>query len=173
MNKGPLRRIFNRAVHLLARFSPGSTTLRPLLHRLRGVKIQSHVFIGEDVYIDNEYPEAVEIHDHVQISIRAIIIAHTRGPGKVIIEKAAFVGPNAVVVCGAGRTLRIGEGAVVGAGAVVTKSVPARIYVAPPALVPLARVTVPLTTAPTMEAFWAGMQPLPASSAEKEKTTPS
>jgi acetyltransferase-like isoleucine patch superfamily enzyme len=170
VNKGLLRRAFNRVLHLLARFGPGSTSSRPLLHRLRGVKIHRHVFIGEDVYIDNEYPEAVEIHDHVQISIRAIIIAHTRGPGKVIIEKAAFIGPNAVLVCGAGRTLRIGEGAVVGAGAVVTKNVPPRIYVAPPALERLARVTVPLTTAATMEAFWAGLQPLAIPGANKEKT---
>lgn len=152
------RRVANRVCHLLARFSPGSTSLRPALHRLRGVVIGPGVFLGEDVYIDNEYPEAVEIQEGAQISIRAIIIAHTRGPGRVVIGKEAFIGPNAVLVCGAGKVLKIGEGAVVGAGSVITRSVPPRLYVGPPAPQPLARVNVPLPRAASMEEFWAGLE---------------
>jgi serine acetyltransferase len=131
MSKSILKRATNRWFHLLARFCPGATTLRPLLHRARGVKIGRHVFIGEEVYLDNEYPECIEIMDHVQISIRAIVVAHTRGPGRGVIEQGAFVGPNAVLVCGAGRALRIGEGAVIGAGSVITKSVPPGFTSAP------------------------------------------
>lgn len=145
---------------MAARFSPGSTTLRPLLHRLRGVKIGRSVFIGDDVYLDNEYPESIEIQDGVQISIRAVIVAHTRGPGRVIIEKEAFVGPHAVIACSAGRLVKIGQGAVIGPGCVVTKSVPARLYFAPPAIKPVARVEVPLTTAESIESFQAGLLPL-------------
>jgi len=117
-----LGRIFNRVLHLLARNVPGATGFRPFLHRLRGVKIGNDVFIGDDVYLENEYPNAIEIQDGVQISVRATIIAHTRGPGKVIIEKDAFIGPNTVIVVSAGRTLIIGEGAVIGAGVVVTNN---------------------------------------------------
>jgi acetyltransferase-like isoleucine patch superfamily enzyme len=157
MNKFILRRAFNRVVHLLARNCPGSTTLRPLLHKWRGVKMGRDVFIGEGVYLDNEYPEFIEIQDNVQISIRAILIAHTRGPGRVIIEKAAFIGPNCVLVCGAGRTLRIGAGAVVGAGSVVSKSVPPHLYVSLPHPTPMAHVRVPLPLAKTMSEFWAGL----------------
>ena len=98
-----------------------------MLHRARGVRIGRNVFIGDDVYLDNEFPEAIEIQDDVQISIRAVIIAHTRGPGRVVIQKAAFVGPHTVVACPYGRTLTICEGAVVSAGCVVTKSVPPRV----------------------------------------------
>lgn len=159
-SKSLLRRATNRVFHLLARFCPGSTTLRLAFHRWRGVKVGCGVFIGDDVYLDNEWPEFIEIQDNVQISIRAIVIAHTRGPGRVIIEREAFVGPNCVLVCGAGRTLRIGTGAVVGAGSVITKSVPPHLYVAPPAVEALARVRIPLPTAETMEAFWAGLESL-------------
>lgn len=153
-----LRRMSNRILHLLARFSPGSTTFRPLMHRARGVKIGEGVFIGDDVYIDNEYPEAIEIQDRVQISIRAIIIAHTRGPGRLIIGKEAFIGPNSVLFCGADRVLKIGEGAVIGAGSVITRSVPPKLYVAPAAPQALARVRIPLPVAATMEEFWSGLE---------------
>lgn len=169
MNKFILRRALNRVFHLLARNCPGSTTLRPLLHRWRGIQVGREVFIGDGVYLDNEYPECIEIQDHVQISIRAIVIAHTRGPGRVIIEKASFVGPNCVVVCGAGRTLRIGEGAVIGAGSVITKSVPPRLYMACPAPQPMARVRMPLPLAETMDEFWAGLTSLDDRSSRPKK----
>jgi acetyltransferase-like isoleucine patch superfamily enzyme len=155
-----LRRILNRLLHRLARSSPGSTTLRPLLHRWRGARIGAGVFIGDDVYLENEFPDRVEIQDNVQISIRAIIIAHTRGPGRVIIERDAFIGPNSVLICGAGRTLRIGRGAVIGAGSVITRSVPAGYYVSAPSPTPIATVGVPLPVATTMEEFLAGLKPI-------------
>ena len=152
------RRIGNRIFHLLARFCPGSMTFRPMMHRLRGVKVGANVLIGEDVYIDNEYPESVEIGDNVQISIRAIIIAHTRGPGKVIIGKNAFVGPNSVLICGAGRVLKIGEGAVIGAGSIVNRSIPPKLYVAPAGPQPLGRANIPLPLSVSMEEFWSGLE---------------
>jgi len=171
MNKSILRGATNRVLHLVARFSPGSTTLRPTLHRWRGIKIGSDVFIGDDVYLDNGWPECIEIEDQVQISMRSIVIAHTRGPGRVIIEKEAFVGPNCVLVAGAGRVLRIGKGAVVGAGSVITKSVPPGLYVAPPPVEVLARVNVPLPKAETMQEFWAGLEPIERRAPAKAGTT--
>jgi acetyltransferase-like isoleucine patch superfamily enzyme len=150
----------NRLFGLLARFAPGSTTLRPMLHRARGVKIGRNVFIGDDVHLENEYPEAIEIQDDVQISVRAVIIAHTRGPGRVIIEKEAFIGPHVVVACSSGRVLRIGEGAVVSAGCIVTKNVLPRMVLRPAAAQVVARATVALTTAKTMEEFHSGLRPL-------------
>ena len=79
----------NRVLHLVARFSPGTITLRPFLHRMRGVKISGQVFIGEEVYLENEYPECIEIHDEVVIALRVTMVAHLRGPGKIIIQKKA------------------------------------------------------------------------------------
>jgi serine acetyltransferase len=171
MNKTFSRRATNRLFHLFARFCPGSTTLRPALHRWRGVKVGQRVFIGDDVYLDNEWPEHIEIQDDVQISIRSILIAHTRGPGELIIEKEAFIGPNCVLVCGGGRVLRIGTGAVIGAGSTITKSVPPRLYVAAPAVEAVARVRVPLATAESMEAFWAGLEVIERTPSELEVTS--
>jgi acetyltransferase-like isoleucine patch superfamily enzyme len=150
----------NRLFGLLARFAPGSTTLRPMLHRARGVKIGRNVFIGDDVHLENEYPEAIEIQDDVQISVRAVIIAHTRGPGRVIIEKEAFIGPHVVIACSSGRVVRIGGGAVVSAGCIVTKNVLPRMVLTPAAAQVVARATVALTTAKTMEEFHSGLRPL-------------
>jgi acetyltransferase-like isoleucine patch superfamily enzyme len=152
-------RIVNRLLAQVARFVPGSTTLRPMLHRLRGVKIGRNVFIGDDVYLDNEYPEAIEIGDDVQISIRAVIIAHTRGAGRVIVGNAAFIGPQVVVACSAGRMLRIGEGAVLSAGCVVTKSVPPRVVLTPAPAQVAAHAMVALSVAETMEQFQSGLRP--------------
>lgn len=160
MTKSWFRRGSNRILHLLARLLPGAAGLRPWLHRLRGVKVGEGVFIGDDVYLENEYPEALEIHSGVQISVRAIILAHTRGTGKVVIGKDAFIGPNTVIATSGNRTLRIGEGAVIAAGVVVTSDVPAHVFVASPAARPVANVLVPLTRAAGMEDFVRGLVPI-------------
>lgn len=160
MNASLPRRISNRILHVLARFSPGCTSLRPFLHRLRGVKIGKDVFIGDDVYLENEHPSSVEIQDGVHISLRAILLAHTRGPGKLVIEKDAFIGPGAVIATSGKRTLRIGQGSVIGAGVVIGRDVPAKAFVPSPAATPAASATVPLTKAETMEAFLRGLVPL-------------
>jgi acetyltransferase-like isoleucine patch superfamily enzyme len=109
-------------------------TLAALLHKIRGVKI-SHVYrvrIAGNVLIDTLYPELVEIEDDVFITRGATIVAHfTPTPfmrkyipevefGKVVIKRGAYVGVNAIVLPG----VTIGEGAIIGAGSVVTKDVP-------------------------------------------------
>jgi acetyltransferase-like isoleucine patch superfamily enzyme len=126
------RRISNRMLHVLARYAPGATTFRPLLHKLRGVKFEGKAFIGDDVYIENEYPQKVVIGDGARITLRTTIIAHMRGPGKVIIGRNVYVGPCSFIGASSGRTVVIGEGSVLAAGSIVTKSVPAytslRVY---------------------------------------------
>ena len=159
-SKSSLRGAFNRLLHLLARFSPGATTLRPFLHRLRGVTVHKRVFISDEVYIDNEYPECVEIQEDVQIGIRAIILAHTRGPGKVVIEKSAYIGPNSVILGPPGRTLTVGEGSVVAASSTITTSVPPFTLARGNPAVPVAKVTLPLALADRYEDFITGLVPL-------------
>ena len=109
MKKSALRRVFNRILGMLARFAPGATSLRPFLHKLRGVRITGRVFIGDDVYMENEYPECIELHDGAQINLRSILIAHTRGSGRIVIGKDAFVGANCVLMASPGATLTVGE----------------------------------------------------------------
>jgi serine O-acetyltransferase len=57
------------------------------------------------------------------------------GPlSRIVIEDGVKIGANAVVIAPRGRTLRIGRGARIGAGTVVTKDVPERgTVVGPPA----------------------------------------
>jgi len=160
MSKFILRRVTDRVLHSLARRLPGARSLRPFLHRRRGVKVGPDVFIGDEVYIENEYPEVVEIQSGVQISLRAIILAHTRGPGRVIIEKDTFIGANSVIAASSGRTLRIGEGAVIGPGVVITRDVAAHVFIANDFARPVARATVPLSKAATMEEFIRGLAPI-------------
>lgn len=158
--KSLFRRVFNRFLAMGARFAPGGSTLRPMLHRLRGVKITGRVFIGDDVYIENEYPELVEIDDGAQIMIRCTILAHTHGAGRVVIGKNAFIGAHSVVAAPSGRTLRIDEGAVVVAGSIISSDVPAHTLIGPERPKPVAMATVPLTMRTPYQAFLFGLRPL-------------
>lgn len=160
MHKCLLRRIINRILHLIAQFGPGATTLRPFLHKLRGIKIHGNVFIGDQVYLENEYPEMVEIHDGVQLALRTIIMCHFRGTGKVIIEPNVWIGPNCVIAAPTGRTLTIGEGSVIAASSVVTRDVPRFMFVGGSPAKPIARVTTPMTLYTTYEDFKKGLVPL-------------
>lgn len=160
MAKRGLIKFYARALHLIARFAPGATSIRPFLHRLRGVEIGKDVFIGDEVYLENEYPERVEIHDGVQISVRATILAHTRGPGRVVLEKNAYIGPHVLLVTSEGKVLRIGEGAVVGAGCVITKDVEPHTFVMGEFGKPIAEVRLPLSKADRLEDFVKGLAPL-------------
>lgn len=157
--KSILRRGFNRFLGMLARALPGATSLRPYLHKMRGVQISGRVFIGDDVYIENEYPECIEIQDGAQICLRSTLIAHTRGPGRIIIGKNAFLGVGCVVTAPAGSTLTIGEGAVITACAVISANVPPLTMVGNEKAKELARVTVPLAMGTPYEKFLAGLRP--------------
>jgi acetyltransferase-like isoleucine patch superfamily enzyme len=110
---------FNRVLQVLARISPGATSLRVWLHRWRGVRIGDRVWIGYDAIIETAYPNLVEIQDDVEIGIRATIIAHFKEAEGVVIEKGAFIGPGVIIM----PNVRIGKGAVVMAGSIVTTSV--------------------------------------------------
>jgi len=118
------------------------------------------IFIGDDVYLENEHPSSVEIQDGVHISVRAMILAHTRGAGSIVIEKDVFIGPNTVIATSGSKALRIGEGAVIGAGVVVTRDVPARAFLVNEMPKPIATVGLPLTKAETVEEFTRGLLPL-------------
>ena len=160
MKKSALRRALNRVLGMLARFAPGATSFRPFLHKLRGVRITGRVFIGDDVYMENEYPECIEVHDGAQISLRSILIAHTHGSGRIIIEKDVFVGANCVLTAPPGVTVTVGEGAVLTTSSVIASDVPAHTLFGSEKARPLARVTVPFTEQTPYDRFLAGLRPL-------------
>jgi UDP-2-acetamido-3-amino-2,3-dideoxy-glucuronate N-acetyltransferase len=79
-----------------------------------GVDIEDAVFIGHGVMFTNDiYPKAVDEAGNLQTEANWQVI-RTR------IKTHASVGSNATILCG----ITVGEGALVGAGAVVTKDVP-------------------------------------------------
>lgn len=158
--KSIFRRVMNRVLHLLAQIAPGATTVRPFLHKLRGVKIYGNVFIGDQVYLENEFPELVELHDGAQLLLRTIIVAHNRGCGKVVIGKNAWVGTNSVVTAPVGRTLTIGEGVVVAASSVVTRDVEPYMFVGGSPAKPIAKVNVPLALGVSYNDFKNGLERL-------------
>lgn len=160
--KSAFRRFFNRTLHILARWLPGATTLRPFLHRLRGVRIEGSVFIGDDVYLENEYPECIEIHDGAAIGLRSTLVAHTRGSGKIVIEKNAIIMVGSTIVCSVDRILTIGQGSVISAGSVVSNNIPPFTLCAGPRIRPVAKITVPFTLETAHADFIRGLRPLRA-----------
>jgi acetyltransferase-like isoleucine patch superfamily enzyme len=85
-----------------------------------GVHIEDNVFIGHNVtFINDRYPRATNEDGSIQ----------TEADWKVeetFIKKGASIGSSATILCG----VTVGEGAIVGAGSVVTKNVPPRTVIA-------------------------------------------
>jgi acetyltransferase-like isoleucine patch superfamily enzyme len=151
--KNLLRRGANRILHKLARAVPGSTTLRPVLHRWRGVAIGHNVFIGDEVYLENEFPELVEIGDGTAIGLRTVIIAHVGQPdlktgpvtGRVVIGKNVLIGACSFIPASPGVSLTIGDGAVIGAcSVIINTNTPAHAFVKSPTAQQIATAHVAL-----------------------------
>ena len=85
-----------------------------------GVHIEDNVFIGHNVtFINDKYPHSANEDGSMQ----------TEADWKVVetfVKKGASIGSSSTILCG----VTIGENAIVGAGAVVTKNVPANLIVA-------------------------------------------
>lgn len=161
--KSLLRRILNRLLARFANLMPGATSVRPFLHRLRGVNITGRVFIGDDVYIENEYPEQVWIDEGAQICLKSTLIAHSRGAGRIVIEKDAFVGAGCLIIATPGKTLTIGSGSIITAASVVASDVPNGVLFGSEKGRPLALARVPLKMDTPFDSFLAGLRPLPPS----------
>jgi len=85
-----------------------------------GVTIEDHVFIGHGVmFINDKYPRATTEAGKAQTEADWVCVP-------TLVKKGASIGSNATILCG----VTIGEGAIVGAGSVVTRNVPANSVVA-------------------------------------------
>ncbi len=143
--------------------APGGYTIRPWLHRMRGVKIGKNVWISQDVYIDELHPDRLTIEDNSTIGLRTSIFTHfywgpkrENGFGQVHIGKNVFVGPHCVILPHA----TLGEGSVIKAGSVISTHVQPYTFIGPPPAVPLAHVSVPLTAELGYQEFIRGLRPI-------------
>ena len=85
-----------------------------------GVEIEDEVFIGHGVmFINDKYPRATTAAGELQTATDWQVV-------RTIVKRGASIGSNATILCG----VSIGERAIVGAGAVVTRDVPAETTVA-------------------------------------------
>ena len=150
----------NRVLQLCAHFSPGARSLRVLLHRWRGVKMGTNVWIGYDVVLETSRPHLISLGNDVVISIRAILIAHFRGVEGIKIEDQAFIGPGAIILPG----VTIGKGAVVTAGSVVSVSVPPMTVVQGNPARPIATCGVGLSGDDRMDVFLRSLRPIRSAS---------
>lgn len=141
--------------HLIAfNATPSETKRRELLTKILGAPLDqdsvinppfqtdfgAHTFIGKHVFINRDCffvdLGGIYIEDHALIGPRAMLVSvgHNEDPAhrrdlvlkSVHIKQGAWLGANVTVLPG----VTIGENAIVGAGAVVTKDVPANAVVA-------------------------------------------
>ena len=73
-----------------------------------------------------------------------------------MIEKDVYIGPHCIILPG----VKIGEGAVVQAGSVITRVVPPFTFLGLPPPEPLGRVTVPFTHHHEYYEFVRGLRPI-------------
>lgn len=99
------------------------------LVKMGGVNVKGPCWIYRNVYFDSVAPHLITIGKGVTITQNSTILTHFLDPtqkgrmyrlGKVVIEDDVFIGCN-TVICNA---VTIGEGAIIGAGSIVTKDIP-------------------------------------------------
>ena len=85
-----------------------------------GVTIEDQVFVGHNVtFINDLYPRATTPMGELQAAADWEVVP-------TVVRKGASIGSGSTILCG----VEIGEGAIVGAGSVVTKDVAAGMIVA-------------------------------------------
>jgi acetyltransferase-like isoleucine patch superfamily enzyme len=101
------------------------------------LQVGDHCYLGRELFLDIQ--DKIVIEDQVTISHRVMILTHTdagtsplkdqyipTSQAPVIIRQGAYIGANVTILEG----VEIGESSIVGAGAVVTRSVPPATVVA-------------------------------------------
>lgn len=118
----PVRKWFSTVVVPTIPFS----NFRVQCYRWCGYKIGKGTFIGMRCYLDDMCYDMIEIGDNVTISYGVFFSCHGKGQGHnpIVIKSGAYIGMRAVLVARHDEGLTIGENAVVGACALVNKSVP-------------------------------------------------
>lgn len=111
--------------------------LRPFILRRMGCKVGKGCFMGDYIRIDTSHPDMITIEDSVSIASGSRLLCHQRDFSDfsvgddymklgyvvkpIVLKKGCLIGMESFVMPG----VTIGEGAIVGAGSLVTKDIPA------------------------------------------------
>ena len=120
---------------ILEPFAPRK--LRPKLMRKMGCKVGKGCFIGDHVRIDQGHADMITLEDGVSIAGGTRLLCHHRDfedyfvgsdynklpytIKPIVLKKGCLIGMESFVLPG----VTVGEGAIVGAGSLVTKDIPA------------------------------------------------
>lgn len=110
--------------------------IRPWILRRIGCKVGKDTFIGSDVWIDAGHADLITIEDHVHVTARTVLLCHKKNLhnyyqgddyarlpysiGTIHLKKGCSTGTGTIIMPG----VTIGEGAIIGAGSLVTKDIP-------------------------------------------------
>lgn len=113
-----------------------SMRLRPWLWKITGVNINGKVNIAYDVYYDVDSAKMITIEEGAWIAPCVKLLCHRRDMssyfvgddynklsylfGEIVLKKGCSIGLGSIIMPG----VTIGEGAMIGAGSIVTKSIP-------------------------------------------------
>ena len=111
--------------------------LRPFFIKCMGAHVGKNIFIGDHVNIDLSHADMIYIEYHVHVASGCRLLCHQRDLshyyvgddyaklgyrlGKICLHKGCLIGMDSFIMPG----VTIGEGAIVGAGSLVTKDIPA------------------------------------------------
>lgn len=120
---------------LLEPFNPRK--LRPSILRSIGCRVGKNVFVGDFVRVDLSHADMITIDDHAHVASGVRLLCHQRilndycvgddyaklgySIKPIHLCKGSLVGMDSFIMPG----VTIGEGAIVGAGSLVTKDIPA------------------------------------------------
>lgn len=120
---------------ILQSFNPRK--FRPKLMRKMGCKVGNGCFIGDYVRIDTGHADMIIVEDNVSIASGTRLLCHQRDftnycvgsdymklgytVKPIVLKRGCLIGMESFVMPG----VTVGEGAIVGAGSMVTKDIPA------------------------------------------------
>lgn len=120
---------------ILQPFNPRK--LRPKFMRKMGCHVGKGVFVGDYVRMDAGHADMIYIEDNVSIASGSRLLCHQRDFSNyfvgddymklgytvkpIVLKKGCLIGMESMVMPG----VTVGEGAIVGAGSLVTKDIPA------------------------------------------------
>lgn len=111
--------------------------IRPMILRMVGCNVGKNTFIGGEVWIDSGHADLITIEDHVHVTARTVLLCHKKdlhnyfqgddyaklpySTGAIHLKRGCSTGTGTIIMPG----VTIGEGAIVGAGSLVTTDIPA------------------------------------------------